>query len=82
MIDEKDRYYSRLSSIPGIRPMWSEVGDWILLRVKRPNDVARRLRQIVPESVVSVPRAREGVLRVVVSDPKTNERIVRALGGA
>ena len=30
--DEKDRFSSRLATIPGIRPMPS-VGDWILLEV-------------------------------------------------
>jgi histidinol-phosphate/aromatic aminotransferase/cobyric acid decarboxylase-like protein len=78
MIDEKDRFYSRLATIPGIHPLPS-IGDWILLRVERPNDVARRVaRRLVP-GIVSVPRHIEGAVRVTVNDPKTNERVLRAL---
>ncbi len=78
MIDEKDRFYSRLSTIPGVQPMPS-IGDWILLRVQRPNDVARKMtRRLVP-GLVSVPRHIEGAVRLIVSDPKTNELVLRAL---
>jgi histidinol-phosphate/aromatic aminotransferase/cobyric acid decarboxylase-like protein len=78
MIDEKDRFYSRLATIPGIRPLPS-IGDWILLRVESPNDVARKVaRRLVP-GIVSVPRHIEGAVRVIVCDPKTNERVLRAL---
>jgi histidinol-phosphate/aromatic aminotransferase/cobyric acid decarboxylase-like protein len=78
VIDEKDRFYSRLATIPGIHPMPS-IGDWILLRVERPNDVARKVtRRLIP-GIVSVPRHIDGAVRVVVSDPKTNERVLRAL---
>ena len=78
MVDEKDRFYSRLATIPGIHPMPS-IGDWILLRVKHPPEVARRVtRRIIP-GIVSVPRHIEGAVRVLVSDPKTNERVLLAL---
>lgn len=78
VIDEKDRFYSRLSTIPGVQPMPS-IGDWILLRVHRPTDVARKMtRRLVP-GLVSVPRHVDGAVRVIVSDPKTNERVLRAL---
>lgn len=78
MIDEKDRFYSRLATIPGIHPMPS-IGDWILLRVAHPTDVARRVaRRLIP-GLVSVPRHIDGAVRVTVSDPKTNERLLRAL---
>ena len=78
MDEEKDRFYSRLSTIPGIQPMPS-MGDWILLRVLHPADVARRVtRRLVP-GLISVPRHIEGAVRVVVSDPKTNERILHVL---
>jgi histidinol-phosphate/aromatic aminotransferase/cobyric acid decarboxylase-like protein len=78
MVDEKDRFYSRLSTIPGIHPMPS-IGDWILLRVAKPTEVARRVtRRLVP-GIVSVPRHVDGAVRVVVSDPRTNEQVLRAL---
>ena len=37
---EKDRFFSRLTTIPGIKPMPS-VGDWILIRVDNASDLAR-----------------------------------------
>ena len=78
MDEEKDRFYSRLSTIPGIQPMPS-MGDWILLRVPHPAEVARRVtRRLVP-GLISVPRHIDGAVRVVVSDPKTNERILHVL---
>jgi histidinol-phosphate/aromatic aminotransferase/cobyric acid decarboxylase-like protein len=78
VIDEKDRFYSRLATIPGISPMPS-IGDWILLRVAQPTEVARRVaRRLIP-GLVSVPRHIDGAVRVTVSDPKTNERLLRAL---
>jgi len=78
VIDEKDRFYSRLATIPGISPMPS-IGDWFLLRVAQPTEVARRVaRRLIP-GLVSVPRHIDGAVRVTVSDPKTNERLLRAL---
>jgi histidinol-phosphate/aromatic aminotransferase/cobyric acid decarboxylase-like protein len=78
MGDEKERFYMRLATIPGIQPMPS-VGDWILLRVERPSDLARRVtRRLIP-GLVSVPRHVNGAVRVMVSDPKTNERLLRVL---
>jgi histidinol-phosphate/aromatic aminotransferase/cobyric acid decarboxylase-like protein len=78
MVDEKDRFYSRLSLIPCVHPMPS-IGDWILLRVEHPTEVARKMtRRLVP-GLVSVPRHVEGAVRLLVRDPKTNERMLRAL---
>jgi len=78
MGDEKERFFMRLSSIPGIQPMPS-IGDWILVRVERPSDLARRVtRRLIP-GLVSVPRHVDGAVRVMVSDPKTNERLLRVL---
>ncbi len=75
---EKERFYSRLSTIPGLQPMPS-IGDWILLKVKDPSECARRVtRRLVP-GLISVPRHVAGAVRVTVSDPKTNERLLRAL---
>lgn len=77
-IEEKDRFYSRLAMIPGIRPMPS-VGSWILLQVKSPTDLARRVNRRLAPGVVSVPRHVDGAVRIQVADPKTNEQLLRAL---
>ena len=68
----------RLASIPGIQPMPS-IGDWILVKVDSPSDLARKVtRRLIP-GLVSVPRHVDGAVRVMVSDPKTNERLLRVL---
>lgn len=76
--EEKDRFYSRLSTIPGVRPMPS-IGDWILLEVQRPSELARKIARRLDPGLVSVPRHVQGAMRVTVSDPKTNERLFRTL---
>jgi histidinol-phosphate/aromatic aminotransferase/cobyric acid decarboxylase-like protein len=76
--DEKDRFYSRLAAIPGIRPMPS-VGDWILLHVRQPNELARRVNRRLNPGAVSVPRHIPGAIRIQVADPKTNELLLGAL---
>ena len=78
MVDEKDRFYSRLSTIPGIRPMPS-IGDWILLQVAHPSELARRVARRLDPTLISVPRHVNGAVRITVSDPKTNERLLRTL---
>ena len=78
MIEEKDRFYSRLASIPGIRPLPS-VGDWILLQVDHPTELARRVNRRLAPGVVSVPRHVDGAVRIQVADPKTNETLLGAL---
>lgn len=78
MGDEKERFYSRLATIPGVHPMPS-IGDWILLRVTNPTEVARRVTRRILPGIVTVPRHIEGAVRLNVQDPKTNERILRAL---
>ena len=77
-LQEKDRFYHRLALIPGLRPIHS-IGDWILVQVEKPNDVARRVARRLDPTLVSVPRHIEGVVRVIVSDAKTNERLLRVL---
>ena len=78
MGDEKERFFMRLASIPGIQPMPS-IGDWILVKVDSPSDLARKVtRRLIP-GLVSVPRHVDGAVRVMVSDPKTNERLLRVL---
>ncbi len=78
MDDEKDRYYSRLSTIPGVRPMPS-IGDWILLEVKQPSELSRRINRRFDHSPMSVPRHIRGAVRLAVLDPKTNERVLNTL---
>lgn len=78
MTDEKDRFYSRLATIPGIRPMPS-VGDWILLHVDHPQELARRVNRKLAPGVVSIPRQIPGAVRVAVADPRTNEQLLRTL---
>jgi len=78
MAEEKERFYSRLACIPGIHPMPS-IGDWILLRVEHPTELARKITRRVLPGLISVPRHVTGAVRVTVSDPKTNERLLRAL---
>ena len=76
--EEKDRYYSRLASIPGIRPMPS-IGDWILLEVARPTELARKVNRRFTPGLMSVPRHVDGAVRLAVLDPKTNEQVLTTL---
>ena len=75
---EKDRFFSRLATIPGLRPMPS-VGSWILIQVESPSDLARKVNRRLEPGVVSVPRGLEHAVRVQVGEPKANERVLRAL---
>lgn len=72
---DKDRFYSRLASIPGVQTMPS-IGDWILLRVEKPSDLARRVSRRMAPGLVKVPRHVKGAVRVQVSDAKTNEKLL------
>ncbi len=76
--EEKDRFTSRLAMIPGVRPLPS-VGQWILLRVEHPTDLARRVNRRLAPGVMSVPRQVDGAVRIQVADPRTNEQMIRAL---
>ncbi|MCB9916599.1 MAG: hypothetical protein H6828_15850 [Planctomycetes bacterium] len=76
--EEKERFCSRLASIPGIHPMPS-IGDWILLEVQAPSDLARKVNRRMSAGVMSVPRHLDNAVRIHVSDPKTNEQLLRAL---
>ncbi len=76
--DEKDRFSSRLATIPGVRPLPS-VGDWILLEVERPSELARRVNRRLAPGSVSVPRGMSGAVRVHVRDPKVNEVLLNTL---
>lgn len=77
-MSDRQRFYSRLSTVPGVRPMPS-VGDWILLQVEEPGDLARKLNRRLEPGVVSVPRLVDGAIRVPVRDPKLNEELLAVL---
>jgi histidinol-phosphate/aromatic aminotransferase/cobyric acid decarboxylase-like protein len=81
MNHDKDRFYSRLSAIPGVQTMPS-IGDWILIRVDRPSDVARKVTRRMAPGLVSVPRNVKGAVRIQVSDAKTNEQLIVVLRDA
>lgn len=78
MVEEKDRFYSRLASIPGVHPLPS-IGDWILLQVRNPAELARRVNRRLNPGAMSVPRQVQGAVRVQVADPRTNEQIIKAI---
>ena len=78
MDEERERFYSRLSTISGIRPMPS-IGEWILLKVDNPGDLARRINRRLEAAVVTVPRNVAGAVRIPVRDPKSNEDLFFAL---
>lgn len=78
MGDERERFYSRLATIPGIRPMPS-IGHWILLEVDEPADLARKVNRRLSPGIVSVPRHVDGAVRVPVADPKANEILFQTL---
>ena len=78
MVDEKDRFYSRLATIPGVHPLPS-IGDWILLQVENPSELARRVNRRLQPGAMSVPRQVHGAVRIQVSDPRTNEQVYTAI---
>ena len=60
---EKDRFASRLASIPGIQPLPS-IGDWILLHVEKPSDLARKVnRQLLSATYLVALDIADGSLR-------------------
>ena len=75
---EKDRFFSRLASLPGIQPMPS-IGDWILLQVEQPSDLARKVNRRLEPGVMSVPRGVTNAVRIHVKDPKENEVLLRTI---
>ena len=74
MNEERERFFSRLATIPGIRTMPS-IGSWILVEVDNPADLARKVNRRLDPGTVSVPRHVAGAVRVPVRDPKHNEEI-------
>jgi histidinol-phosphate/aromatic aminotransferase/cobyric acid decarboxylase-like protein len=78
MVEDKDRFYSRLASIPGIHPLPS-IGDWILLQVRNPAELARRVNRRLTPGAMSVPRQVHGAVRIQVGDPRANEQLLNAI---
>jgi histidinol-phosphate/aromatic aminotransferase/cobyric acid decarboxylase-like protein len=75
---EKDRFISRLTTIPGIKPMPS-AGDWILIQVDNPSDLARKVNRRLEPGTMRVPRLLQGAVRIDVAHPRDNERLFQTL---
>jgi histidinol-phosphate/aromatic aminotransferase/cobyric acid decarboxylase-like protein len=78
MEEERERFFSRLATIPGLRPMPS-IGSWILLRVDKPGDLARKVNRRIAPGTMSVPRHVPDAVRISVADPKANDTLFRTL---
>ena len=78
MEEERERFYSRLATIPGIRPMPS-IGRWILLKVDNPAELARKINRRMEPGVVNVPRNVSGAIRIPVRDPKNNQELFKVI---
>ena len=76
---DKRSFSWRLSRIPGVETL-PAIGDWILLRVPRPDELARRVSRQVGPGLVTVPRLVQGVVKVEIRDAWTNERLLGAIG--
>jgi histidinol-phosphate/aromatic aminotransferase/cobyric acid decarboxylase-like protein len=75
---DKERFFLRLASIPGVHPLPS-IGDWILLKVEEPSDLARKVNRRLAPGVMSVPRHIQGAVRIHVGAPKDNEVLFRTI---
>ena len=75
---EHERFYSRLSTLPGIELMPS-VGQWILLKVPEPEEFAKNLNRRLFSGAVTVPQHLEGALRIPVRDAKQNDLVLAAV---
>jgi histidinol-phosphate/aromatic aminotransferase/cobyric acid decarboxylase-like protein len=75
---ERERFFSRLATIPGLRTMPS-IGTWILCEVENPADLARKVNRRIAPGTVSVPRHIPGAVRVPVRDPKRNEELFQTM---
>jgi histidinol-phosphate/aromatic aminotransferase/cobyric acid decarboxylase-like protein len=78
MEEERQRFFSRLATIPGLRTMPS-IGHWILAKVENPSEVARKVNRRLSPGTVSVPRHVSGAVRLPVRDPKNNEELFQTL---
>ena len=78
MTEERERFFSRLATIPGVRTMPS-IGSWILVEVEDPADLARKVNRRLDPGTVSVPRHIPGAVRIPVRDPKANEELFQVV---
>lgn len=78
MVEERERFFSRLATIPGIRTMPS-IGNWILVAVDNPSDLARKVNRRLEPGTISVPRHIQSAVRVPVRDPKRNEELFHTI---
>lgn len=78
MDEERERFFSRLATIPGLKTMPS-IGTWILAEVDNPQDVARKVNRRLSPGTLSVPRNLDGAVRIPVRDPKANEELFQTL---
>lgn len=78
MNQERERFFSRLATIPGLNTMPS-IGSWILAEVDNPAELARKVNRRLSPGTVSVPRHVPGAIRIPVRDPKANEVLFQAI---
>jgi histidinol-phosphate/aromatic aminotransferase/cobyric acid decarboxylase-like protein len=78
MDEERERFFSRLATIPGLRTMPS-IGNWILIRVDDASDVVRKVNRRLTPGALSLPRHIPGAVRIPVREPKQNEEVFHAL---
>ena len=78
MDEERERFFSRLATIPGLRTLPS-IGEWILIEVDNPSDLARKVNRRLEPGTVSVPRHVNGAVRIPVRDPKRNEELFKTI---
>src|SRR5262245_23347083 len=78
MTEERERFFSRLATIPGIRTMPS-IGSWILIQVENPAELARKINRRAEPGTVNVPRNVANAVRIPVRDPKSNESLFQVI---
>ena len=74
MFEDRERFFSRLSTVNGLNTMPS-LGGWILVCVEDPSDLARKVNRRTEPGTVSVPRQVKGAVRLPVRSPKENEAL-------
>jgi histidinol-phosphate/aromatic aminotransferase/cobyric acid decarboxylase-like protein len=78
MEQERERLFSRLSTLPGVRTLPS-IGGWILIQVENPAELSRKVNRRLEPGTVNVPRHVPGTVRIPVRDPKSNEQLFQVL---
>ena len=78
MHQERERFFSRLATIPGIQTMPS-IGSWILVRADNAPDLARKVNRRLEPGTLSIPRNIPGCVRIPVRDPKRNEELFQTI---